>query len=465
MTKIAFRLFVALAMLLCGVQASMAKSLHELQQDFVDLKFGLFVHFGMGTYLDHDWADPDAPLSLFNPVKLDCNQWIEGAKSANMSFVCMSVKHHNGFCLWDTRTTDYNSVNSAASRDVVKELTTALQKNGMKVMFHFSILDLHEKILPNKIEPYHIDFLKNQLRELLTNYGPVTALMIDGWDAPWSRISYEEISFDEIYKFCKSIQPDCLVMDLNGAKYPAEALFYSDIKTYEQGAGQKIDKGTSFLPSMACYQLQDTWFWKSYFPTKATRSPEAMVNDNLVPMNKVGCTFILNAAPNTDGLLDDNALASLRQIGKLWKNDGSRVKVAETEAPITASNIAKGCHATGSWSDDMNIHDLVTDDNFKTAWYSNPVVKNPWIAVELGKTQPLNAVVITGAKDGGELRRYSVECRVGGEWKKVFEGAAPTGRRVKIHRFDRTYADAVRVNITDADANVAIAQIGVFNEI
>ena len=212
MTKITFKLFLGLIMLCFGVKTSeAAKSLHELQQDFVDLKFGLFIHFGMGTYLDNDWADPDAPLSLFNPVKLDCNQWVEGAKSANMSFVCMSVKHHNGFCLWDTETTDYNSMNSGISRDVVKELTDALAKNDMKVMFHFSILDLHEKILPNKIEPYHVDIIKNQLRELLTAYGPVTALMIDGWDAPWSRISYDDIPFDEIYDFCKSIQPDCLV--------------------------------------------------------------------------------------------------------------------------------------------------------------------------------------------------------------------------------------------------------------
>lgn len=464
MTRITFKLFLGFIMLCFGVKTSeAAKSLHELQQDFVDLKFGLFIHFGMGTYLDNDWADPDAPLSLFNPVKLDCNQWVEGAKSANMSFVCMSVKHHNGFCLWDTETTDYNSMNSGISRDVVKELTDALAKNDMKVMFHFSILDLHEKILPNKIEPYHVDIIKNQLRELLTAYGPVTALMIDGWDAPWSRISYDDIPFDEIYDFCKSIQPDCLVMDLNGAKYPAEGLFYSDIKTYEQGAGQKIKKETSFLPSMACYQLQDTWFWKSYFPNKDTKSPAAMVNDNLIPMNKVGCTFILNAAPNRDGLIDDNALAALKQIGKIWKNDGQQVKIARTGAPITASNIAKGCHATGSWSDDMNIHDLVTDDNFRTAWYSNPSVKKPWIAIELGKSQELNAVVITEVKDG-QLRRYNIECRINGKWHKVFDGTAPTNRRVKLHRFDRQYADAVRINVDEADADLAIAQIGIYNE-
>ncbi|MCM1448933.1 MAG: alpha-L-fucosidase [Clostridiales bacterium] len=463
MKKFSISFVVMLTMLISGFSSSSAKSLHELQQDFVDLKFGLFVHFGMGTYLDNDWADPDAPLSLFNPTKLDCNQWIKGAKSANMNFVCMSVKHHNGFCLWDSKTTDYTAVNSAVHRDVVKELTDALQKENMKVMFHFSILDLHEKILPNRIHPYHIDFIKNQLRELLTNYGPVTALMIDGWDAPWSRISYDDISFDEIYKFCKSIQPDCLVMDLNGAKYPAEGLFYSDIKTYEQGAGQRIQSDTSFLPSMACYQLQDTWFWKSYFPDKETRSPETLVNNNLVPMNKVGCTFILNAAPNTDGLIDDNAMASLKKIGKIWRNTGHEANVAETGHPITASNIAKGCHVTGSWSFDMGIHDLVTDDDFGSAWYSNPAVKEPWISVELGETQPLNMVVITCHKDS-RLDKYSIEYRTGGEWKTLFDGNAPTDRRVKTHRFDRVYADAVRLRTTANDKPLIINEIGVYNE-
>lgn len=134
---------------------SFGRTLHELQQDFVDLKFGLFVHFGMGTYLDSDWADPEAPLSLFNPAKLDCRQWVDGARRANMNFVCASVKHHNGFCLWNTGTTDYNAARSAAGRDVVRELTDALREKGMKVMFHYSILDLHEGILPKKIEPYH----------------------------------------------------------------------------------------------------------------------------------------------------------------------------------------------------------------------------------------------------------------------------------------------------------------------
>lgn len=454
---------VLVLMLLGPLSLNASKSLHELQQEFVDLKFGLFVHFGMGTYHGEDWADPDKPILDFNPQKLDCRQWVDAAREANMNFGCMSVKHHCGFCMWNTATTDYNACKSGAGRDVVKEFTDALREKGMKVMFHFSILDMHEKILPNNIKPYHTDFIKAQLRELLTNYGPVTALMIDGWDAPWSRLSYEDISFEDIYNFCKSIQPECLVMDLNGAKYPSEALFYSDLKTYEQGAGQKIEKDRSFLPSMACYPLQRTWFWKEDMPQSATKSPEEMVNDNLKPMNDACCTFILNVAPNRDGLFDRNAVDALRQIGKLWKDDGKQHAVAETGAPIISTNLAKHKATIGSWSYDMNQHDLATDDNFSSSWVAHPSVKEPWIQVELGDVYPVNAVVLTD-RDDNAIKAYKIECRNNGEWITVYQGPATTDKRVKINRFESTLADAVKMTVTDAQGNVQIRELGVYNE-
>lgn len=454
---------VLVLMLLAPLSLNASKSLHELQQEFVDLKFGLFVHFGMGTYHGEDWADPDKPILDFNPQKLDCRQWVDAAREANMNFGCMSVKHHCGFCMWNTATTDYNACKSGAGRDVVKEFTDALREKGMKVMFHFSILDMHEKILPNNIKPYHTDFIKAQLRELLTNYGPVTALMIDGWDAPWSRLSYEDISFEDIYNFCKSIQPECLVMDLNGAKYPSEALFYSDLKTYEQGAGQKIEKDRSFLPSMACYPLQRTWFWKEDMPQSATKSPEEMVNDNLKPMNDACCTFILNVAPNRDGLFDRNAVDALRQIGKLWKDDGKQHAVAETGAPIISTNLAKHKATIGSWSYDMNQHDLATDDNFSSSWVAHPSVKEPWIQVELGDVYPVNAVVLTD-RDDNAIKAYKIECRNNGEWITVYQGPATTDKRVKINRFEPVLADAVKMTVTDAQGNVQIRELGVYNE-
>ena len=146
--------------------------------------------------------------------------------------------------------------------------------------------------------------------------------MFDGWDAPWGRISYSDISFPLLYNYVKSLQPNCLVMDLNGAKYPQEALFYSDIRCYEQGAGQKISADVNRLPAMACYPLQRTWFWKEEFPTAPLKDVEAIVRENIIPYNQAYCTYILNAAPNRDGLIDDNAAEAMARIGRPWRNTG-----------------------------------------------------------------------------------------------------------------------------------------------
>ena len=113
------------------------KSLHQLQLKFVDLRLGMFVHFGLPTFQEADWTDPDLEPGVFNPTKLDTRQWVETAKSAGCKFICVSVKHHAGFCMWDTATTDYSVMNTPLGRDVLKELTTALREAGMQVMFHY----------------------------------------------------------------------------------------------------------------------------------------------------------------------------------------------------------------------------------------------------------------------------------------------------------------------------------------
>ncbi|MDY5328631.1 MAG: alpha-L-fucosidase, partial [Bacteroidaceae bacterium] len=166
------------------------KSLHQLQQEFVDLRFGMFIHYNIPTYAPEDWPDPDLPASAFNPKHLDCQQWAKAAKSAHMTYGCLTTKHHSGFCIWDTKTTDYNVMNSPLGRDVVREYVDAFRKEGLEVMLYYSILDTHHRLRPGMITRNKIEMIKAQLHELLTSYGPIKALIIDGWDAPWSRISY-----------------------------------------------------------------------------------------------------------------------------------------------------------------------------------------------------------------------------------------------------------------------------------
>src|ERR1700710_1153838 len=144
--------------------------LSQLQQQFVDLRFGMFVHFNIPTYMDQDWPDPEASPAIFNPTKLSCDQWAKAAKSANMSYGCLTTKHHSGFCIWDTKTTDYNVMHSPYKKDVVRQFVDAFRKNGLKVMLYYSILDTHHKLRPHSITPADIKMIKDQLTELLSNY-------------------------------------------------------------------------------------------------------------------------------------------------------------------------------------------------------------------------------------------------------------------------------------------------------
>lgn len=442
--------------------SSSARPLAQLQQEFVDLRFGMFIHFNIPTYTPSDWADPEASPSLFNPKKLNCEQWADAALSAKMTYGCLTTKHHSGFCIWDTKTTRYGVSSSPFKKDVVKEFTDAFRAKGLKTMLYYSILDTHHKLRPGYISQDHVKLVKDQITELLTNYGEISALVIDGWDAPWSRISYEEIPFDEIYQLVKSLQPNCVVMDLNAAKYPADALYYGDIKPYEQNAGQHISKETNRLPAMSCLPLNAAWFWEPSYPNDPIKDPAVLVKENLEPFNQAYCNFMLNVSPNADGLLDPNALEGLKKIGELWDGGGAQVKLPKVAAPILASNLAKNRPADSSWSDDMWIMDFGNDDKFTTAWRSHPSVKEPWYAVDLGKITEFNA--ITFFEPDARIQDYKLQVSSGGGWKTIATGPAEKQGRLTIHRFKKVSGDSVRILINKFSAAPAIAEFGVYQE-
>ena len=445
----------------CNMLQAAEKSLHQLQQEFVDLRFGMFIHFNIPTYSPEDWPDPDQPVSTFNPTKLNCRQWAKVAKAAHMSYGCLTTKHHSGFCIWDTKTTDYNSMNSPVHKDVVREYVDAFRAEGLKVMLYYSILDTHHRIRPGHINTKkHTAMIKAQLTELLTNYGEVTALIIDGWDAPWSRISYEDIPFPEIYQHIKSLQPNCLVMDLNAAKYPREGLFYTDIKSYEQGAGQKISTSENRLPALACLPIQRTWFWKESMPTDELKDVSWLMKDNVEPYNNAYCNFILNVAPNRDGLMDNNAVDALWEIGRMWKNQGPTQPIPECESPIVQRNIAKHQPTEYSWSYDYGIGDFANNDDFSDSWTSHPLVKEPWWEVSLDKKQAFDRITIL-EQQADVIQEYRLDYFNKGKWTTLFEGKAAAGR-LKQHTFPAVKAEKVRITVLRHQGTVKIAEFGVY---
>ena len=445
------------------------KPLGLLQQEFLDLRFGMFIHFNIPTFSQNDWVDPNMSPSQFNPVKLDCNQWADAAVSAGMTYGCLTTKHHSGFCIWPTKTTDYNVMSSPFKRDVVKEYTEAFRKKGLKVFLYYSILDTHHNIRPGWIKKENTQFIKDQLTELFTNYGEITCLVIDGWDASWSRISYEDISFEEIYKHVKSLQPNCLISEHNAGKYPSEELFYTDVKHYEQNAGQKISKQTNQLPAQAGIPININWFWKESSPAEKVKKARFIVDENLIPLNNAHCNFILNVAPNNKGLIDQNALTELKEVGKLWKNPGPSAKLTLYKLPVIASNLAKKQRMNSSWSDDMNISDFANDDNFRSCWIPSPFVKKPFLEIDFDKETTYDAIGIIERSDvdwresgSTKMGDYKLQFWDGKDWKNI--DIQPNNQPVRIHRFSPVHSAKVRLQINEFKPGLGIAELTVYNE-
>lgn len=295
---------------------------YALQKRFVDWRFGMFLHFNMGTFHDQEWVGPNQDPLSFNPTALDCGQWADAAVAAGMRFAVLTAKHHDGFCLWPSRYTDYDVMSSGYRHDVVREYVDAFRARGVTPCLYFSIWDRTNGVGPpvwDEQAPIDMDLVKGQLTELLTRYGRIPLLIFDGW-AWHPRLGHQVIPFGEIRAHVAALQPDCLVLDLNGLSEPWD----SDLLFIEE------PKGGVFCPADNTYAASQGqtispagWFWHPATPS-AVLTPEQIVDGHLAVLEPRYCTFILNCPPNPQGLLDASVVAALRQVGARWSPDRTR---------------------------------------------------------------------------------------------------------------------------------------------
>jgi alpha-L-fucosidase len=303
------------------------QELIQRQKWFVNLRLGMFIHFNSATFQfntgdlidwenDHENAGHPRKFPFnpedWNPGKLDCKQWAKAAKSLGAKFGALTVKHHEGFCLWPTETTCHCIKNSKNKTDVVKEYVEAFRSEGISPGIYFSMLDLTHQIGRNKCTREDVEYTKNQLTELLTNYGEIPFIIIDGWQAYWGGPNYKSMPYEEIDEHIKSIQPNCMLLNISCENN----LNHTEIVFYENAAGQEVENG--FVgPGASCNILTDCWFWRSTDPKMSLKSAEWAIN-KIMSCNAQNVTFILNASPNTMGLIDDNLLKRYEEIGKLY---------------------------------------------------------------------------------------------------------------------------------------------------
>ena len=318
------------------------------QLDWFAMEQYAFVHFGVNTFTDREWGDGTESEEIFNPTELNCDQWVDAFKSAGIRGVVLTAKHHDGFCLWPSAYTEHSVKNSPYKGDVVKELSCACRRGGIKFGFYLSPWDRNSKYYGTA---EYNDYFCNQLTELLTNYGEIFCVWFDGACGEGKNGKKQVYDFERYIDLIRKYQPNAVIFSDGGpdvrwcgneagkarrsewSVVPVEigklaksqtgegplsnkgSLSYL-YNTYEKiGDTNQIlySKGLAFLPSEVDTSIRTGWFWHE--------NDEPKTKEELfeIYLNSVGnnACLNLNIPPNKQGLIDERDVKRLKEYGEL----------------------------------------------------------------------------------------------------------------------------------------------------
>ena len=318
---------------------------------FRDARFGLFIHWGVYSVPAGEWAgktnygewfleETKMPVSQyerfasqFNPVRFDASQWVRLAKNAGMKYIVITSKHHDGFGLFRSQLTDWCIKSTPFQRDPLKELAEACKKEGLKLCFYHSIMDWHhpdwgtrrawnDKATGTPDMDRYTDYMKGQLKELLTAYGPIGILWFDGeWEAPWT---YERGV--DLYNYVRKLQPNIIVNNRVGKGR-------SGMAGMDKGAERVGDYGTpeQEIPATgfgagvdweSCMTMNNHWGYNKN--DQNWKSSTTLVR-NLIDCASKGGNYLLNIGPTAEGLFPEPCMERLTQIGQWMKANGESI--------------------------------------------------------------------------------------------------------------------------------------------
>ena len=311
-------------------------------------KLGLFIHWGLYAMTglqeqaiarySMDRTEYENLMNSFNPVKYDPEQWVIMAKNAGMKYICFTTKHHDGFCMWDTKYTDYNIMNTPYGKDVLKMLAEACEKHGMLLSLYYSNPDWHH---PNGYNPksthqwrcvqketvdteaYRV-YVKNQLTELLTNYGKIYTMF---WDIP------TQIYDPSMNEHIRSLQPDILINDRGWDKGD----FSTPEREYEAPEGTRFTRMTEACNSFG----QQSWGYRAGEDFYSFRHLTTSI-DRIMSM---GGSYLLNVGPSPEGEITREYATRLRRIGDWYLRMEGCLEEAETD-PFDYNSVGNSCIAT-----------------------------------------------------------------------------------------------------------------------
>ncbi|HKX26707.1 MAG TPA: alpha-L-fucosidase [Blastocatellia bacterium] len=448
------------------------------QWQWHQLEMYAFVHFTINTFTDREWGYGDEDPGLFNPTDFDANQIVETLKRGGMKGLILTAKHHDGFCLWPTKTTSHNIARSSwrnGRGDVVRELSDACRRHGLKFGVYLSPWDRNSAAYG---KPEYLSIYREQLRELLTGYGPLFEVWHDGANggdgyyggARETRRIDKARYYDwpNTWAMVRQYQPEAVIFSDAGpdvrwvgnergiagetcwSTIDPEGI-YPGLGGIEGRLNRGDRHGAAWRPAECDVSIRPGWFWHEK-ENGQVKSPRQLLDLYFASVGR-GASFLLNVPPDRRGRIQENDARALQEFGDLLKE-------------TFASNLAQGARAKASnirGGDRRFGGAKALDDDRSSFWATDDQVTTAELELDLKGAKSFNLVrLCENIQLGQRVEEFAVEIWKDGAW--VGFGAGSSMGAQRLIRGERVTTDKVRIRIIKAAAGPCLSEVSLFAE-
>ncbi len=434
-----------------------------------------FIHFSVNTFTDREWGYGDESPELFNPSALDTDQWARVAAEIGMGELVLTAKHHDGFTLWPSATTRHSIAASpwkGGEGDLVREFVDAAHRHGLLVGLYVSPWDRNH---PDYGGPAYLEAYRAQLRELLTGYGPINEIWVDGANGGTGYYggAREERRIDrrsyyhwpETMALIKGLQPNTLIFsdagpdirwignergfagETNWSTIDAGNVVIGEADTEYLNRGDP--EGRDWVVPLCDTSIRPGWF---YHPDQddQVKSPQELVD---LYYRSVGrnCVLLLNVPPDRRGRFHENDVLALREFRRILNETFARDLTADAMA--AAEEVRQ--------QNEKFSPKKVLDGNPDTYWTVDDDVRRATLTLSLSDTATFDRLLLQEPiRLGQRIAAFSVEFREGDEWRPLATGTTVGNKR--LLRFPPVFADGIRIRIDAALGPPALSRVGLF---